>query len=836
MGLRDYHRKRDFERTPEPRGREANAATPGARFVVQKHDARRLHYDFRLELGGVLKSWAVPKGPSLNPGERRLAVHVEDHPLEYGEFEGVIPKGEYGGGTVLVWDQGTWTPEGDAEASYRKGHLRFRLNGRKLRGDWHLVRTRPRSEDNAKDHWLLMKRDDEYRSTHEPVDEAPDSVLSGRSLEEISERGDRVWHTSQGRKSGPTASPRRVRPELPDTLKPQLATLVDRPPTDDRWLHEIKYDGYRILARIEGNHIRLFSRNGKDWSNRFPSLCTALRDLNLGYAWIDGEVAHLLPDGRSGFGELQLALSKEDDRSLVYLLFDLLFHAGRDIRGQPLIERKALLQRLLDAGGHSPKLRFSDHLRGHGQEFYDQACKVGLEGIISKLADRPYRSGRSRDWQKIKCIRRQEFVIIGYTDPAGSRRGFGALLLGIHEQEGVLRYAGRVGTGFDERTLRDLHGRLQTLHSRRAPVPREQLPPEALRGAHWVRPELVAEVAFADWTRDGVLRHPSFQGLREDKPPREVRREAAQPPSAPGAEAKPKGDVYAGVRLSNPDKVLYPGQDLSKRDLAEYYTGVAERLLADIANRPLTLLRCPDGRHGQCFFQKHAPSPLPAGVLEVPVEKKNKASSYMAVDGLSGLMALVQLGVLEIHVWGARRDRLERPDRLVFDLDPDEGLGEPAVVEAALRIRARLEDLGMAAFVKTTGGKGLHVVSPIVRRHSWEQAKAFSRALAADMVRSFAGEYTSSPSKSARRGKLFIDYLRNGRGATAIANYSTRAREGATIAFPIQWAELQTRSIPRCAVLDIGARLASHPADPWEGFSDAARAITKRAQRDLGMK
>jgi len=832
VALHEYRRKRDFQRTPEPKGRKSKGVAAQPRFVVQKHAARRLHYDFRLELGGVLKSWAVPKGPSLNPGERRLAVHVEDHPIEYGDFEGVIPEGEYGGGTVLVWDQGSWLPEGDADAGYRKGHLRFRLLGRKLHGTWNLVRTSKGDSGDGKENWLLIKSEDEFRSTQDLVKERPESVLTGRDLKQVAAQRDRVWH-SPG--ATPRPAPRRRNPaaQLPASLSAQLATLVDTPPDGDRWLHEIKYDGYRILARIEGHRIQLFSRNGKDWSARFPSLCTALRDMNLGYAWLDGEVAFLMPDGRSSFSALQNALSEEDDHGLVYLLFDLPFHAGRDVRGEPLSERKALLGRLLEAGEHSQKLRFSDHVRGHGPDFYAQACQLGLEGIISKLADRPYRSGRSRDWLKLKCLQRQEFVVLGFTEPGGSRTGFGALLLGVHGPGGELRYAGRVGTGFDQRTLTRLRERLDALRTERAALPPSSLPQEAQRGARWVRPELVAEVAFADWTRDGVLRHPSYQGLREDKPAAEVVHEAPSASAPPPAEQR--DNVYSGLRLSNPEKVLYPGQGVTKRELAEYYTRVADKLLAEIADRPLTLLRCPNGHHESCFFQKHASDAVPEVLHRVRVEKKGKSSNYLTADSLAGVIALVQMGVLEIHIWGARRDRLDRPDRLVFDLDPDEGLDWSEVVKAARRVRTRLEELGLNAFVKTTGGKGLHVVTPILRRHPWEEAKAFSRAVAADLVRSYPGEYTSSPSKTARRGKLFIDYLRNGQGATSIANYSTRAREGATVALPIAWGDLDETRAPEFNIRNIDRHLQARRQDPWQGFDQAGRTLSKRARQALGL-
>ncbi len=843
MGLDEYQRKRDFTRTPEPRGGQRASAQGRLRFVIQKHAARRLHYDFRLELDGSLKSWAVPKGPSLDPREKRLAVHVEDHPLEYRDFEGVIPTAQYGGGTVMVWDEGHWYPEGDPEAAYRRGRLRFRLEGKKLYGTWNLVRSGARGGDASRENWLLIKAHDEHsRDDVDVVQEAPLSVASGRTLEEIAAERDRVWRAKETEAAA--KRPRRsrgARGALPALVAPQLATLVDAPPAGSEWLHEIKYDGYRILARLGDGAARLFSRNGKDWTARFPRIARALEELPLTDSWLDGELAYLRPDGRSSFQQLQGALAEGRDEPLVYVAFDLLFAAGEDLRGRPLLERKHRLAETLAAEGNDTAdgpLRYSDHVVGHGEPFYRQACEYGLEGVVTKRADLPYRGGRSRDWLKVKCLQRQEFVIVGYTEPRGSRCHFGALLLGVHDAQGQLRYAGRVGTGFDQHTLSRLGRRLAALRSDAPALRNEALPAEAQRGVRWVRPALVAEVAFSDWTREGVLRHPSYQGLREDKPSADVVREqAAAAPGAPArAAAAPPPDVVAGVRLSKPDKVLFPDQGLTKRELAAYYEAIAEWILPQAADRPLTLLRCPDGRHRQCFYQKHAGESTPAALRRVNIAEKGKNAVYLALDSVAGLIALVQMGVLEIHVRGTRTDRLDHPDRLVFDFDPDEGQPWGAVVRAAQRMRGELAELGLESFVRTTGGKGLHVVMPMVRRHDWDQAKRFSRAVAERMARRYRGEYTVQASKAARRGKIFIDYLRNSSGATAVASYSTRARPHATVATPLSWEELEAGVDPvQFTVRSVPQRLRELRADPWADIARRRQSITRAARQALGL-
>ena len=823
MGLEQYRRRRDFSRTPEPAGERR-----GGRFVVQKHAARRLHYDLRLELDDVLKSWAVPKGPSLDPNQRRLAVHVEDHPLAYGDFEGVIPAHEYGAGPVMIWDRGTWQPEGDPRKDYNKGHLRIHLYGQRLNGRWSLVRTKRGPAGEEEKYWLLIKVDDAFADTREATAGDERSAVSGRTMDEIAAGSEPRHNRREGSSNAPP----------PDWLPPQLATAVEAPPEGEHWLHEIKLDGYRTLCRIRDGHATLFSRSGKDWTARFGALARALEALPIEQGWLDGEVAVLNPDGTSSFPALQRALSEERQEDLVYFLFDLLYVDGNRLAEQGLVERKRRLARLLDLqpAGPSP-LRYCDHVRARGGVVFEQACRLGLEGIVSKQADGRYCGRRTRQWQKAKCLNRQEFVIGGFTEPRGGRSGFGALLVGYYEGAD-LRYAGRVGTGFDERTLADVYRQLQPLTGTGCPF-RDAPPPRRGTPVHWVSPRLVAEVAFAGWTRDGLLRMASFQGLREDKPARQVVREekpADAVPAEPAPAPAPLPRTVEGLRLSNPDKVLWAGQGVTKRQLAAYYASVADAMLRELSGRPLTLLRCPDGRHGDCFFQKHANDTIPSAINRIRLPEKGKERIYMAVDSAAGIIGLVQMGVLEIHTWGARSDRPERPDRLVFDLDPGPEIPWSGVVQAALDTRDLLGELGLHSFVRTTGGKGLHVVAPLIRRNSWDEVKAFSRACAETLTRTHRGRYTARLAKSARAGRVYIDWLRNGRGATAICNYSTRAREGAPVATPIDWDELSSDLDPRSfSVATVPVRVAQRP-DPWPGFYDLRQSLTRAMRRRLALE
>lgn len=908
MGLTEYRRKRDFRVTAEPRGGRTKSHK-GLAFVVQKHAASHLHYDFRLDLDGVLRSWAVPKGPSLDPATKRLAMQVEDHPLEYGGFEGIIPKGEYGGGTVLIWDQGTWEPKGDGKQGFRDGSLKFVLHGEKLQGGWMLVRKGGKRGDPGERHWFLFKERDQYaKPTIDVTAKMPLSVTTGRDLEEIAQQADRVWgpngevsrnghakgtRTSKKRPSNrsggppsdsvkmkarhrgrPKSRPKKLsaadraeikkslkrlgqkRPSLPTTASVQLATLTKAAPDGDDWLHEIKFDGYRMVCRIDGGKVRFISRNGKDWTARFPALCEAASTLSLVNGMLDGEVVILQPDGTTSFQALQNAFQTKGTAPFLFYAFDLLHFDGYDVRKAPLEERKALLRRLLPDNTDSP-FKYSDHVIGDGPKFFAEAARLKLEGIISKRLGRPYTPGRGLDWLKVKCSLREEFVIGGFTAPSGARRHFGALLLGYYDTNHKLIYAGRVGTGFDDHTLSSLHDKFTNLVQKNSPFENLTGNTGQARGVTWLKPSLVAQVVFSNWTDERQLRHPSYQGLREDKPAKEIVRDDAIAPAAvssvkraakmprtktprlrtrtaTGTAASSGPNEVAGVRLSHPDKVLYPDDGITKLDLAHYYELVAEWMLPHVENRLLSLVRCPDGAGGKCFFQKHPGLGTSDQLRRFEVVEKEKTEEYLALYDLSGLIALVQMGVLEIHIWGSQADQFEKPDRLILDLDPDPAVDWPHVVTAAKEVRLLLEEIGLISFVKTTGGKGLHVVVPIRRRTDWDDAKAFCRDVADFLVAAAPDRYIATMSKAARKGKIFVDYLRNDRGATAIAPYSTRARSGATVSVPLSWEELNSRlTSDHFTVRNLPGRLSRLKKDPWAGISAVNQAITKSMVRTL---
>jgi bifunctional non-homologous end joining protein LigD len=878
MGLELSRKNRNFRTTPEPAGRVHTKRAREPAFVIQKHAASHLHYDFRLEHNGVLLSWAVPKGPSLDPRDKRLAMHVEDHPIEYGDFEGVIPPKQYGSGTVLLWDRGTWEPQGDPEAGYRQGKLKFVLHGEKLHGGWMLVKSHGGKYDGEKS-WLLIKENDEYARRGPDarvVDTEPESVASGRSLEAIAADPDRVWHSNkpveENVRSGKVAKRKldlglakvhgaRKAP-LPDAMEAELATLVDQAPAGDAWLHEIKFDGYRMLARVDDGECVIVSRNGKDWSSSFPTIGDALVRLPLKNAWIDGEIVVLDAHGRSSFQALQNALSGVVRGKLVYCVFDLPYVDGYDLRDVPLDKRKALLAKIVGAGS---VIRFSDHVVGDGPAFFAQACGLGVEGIVSKRVDSRYVATRSRDWQKVKCGMRQEFVIGGYTDPQGSRTGFGALLLGVYDGN-ALRYCGKVGTGFNDATLKTLAAELEELAIDEPAFVNPPTGAEARR-AHWVRPELVAEVSFTEWTRDGTLRHPSFQGLREDKPARQVVREApseatdAPPPEAPVAKtrseavAKPKSsratrarkttasrhddakDTVAGIAISNPDKVLYPEAGITKLDVAHYYDAVGKLIVPQLCDRPLTLVRCPNGWDKPCFYQKHANEAVSEHIERIDIRDSGGVQPYMMANSVEAVVALLQMGVIEMHPWGSRAPHLDRPDRLIFDFDPDEALDYEPLVEGVTVLRKLLDTLELEAFLKTTGGKGVHVVVPIEPTRTWDDAKEFCRAVADMIVKAFPDRYTASMAKARRPGRIFIDYLRNVEGATAVAAYSARAKARAPVSMPIDWSELSHDvRFDRFNVKNVPEIVAKRKRDPWARMPRVRQALTDEMLARVGAK
>jgi bifunctional non-homologous end joining protein LigD len=900
MALEEYQRKRSFKVTPEPRGKKHATRKKGMRFVIQKHAASHLHYDFRLEIDGVLKSWAVPKGPCLDPHERRLAVQVEDHPLEYIDFEGIIPEHEYGGGTVIVWDKGTFTMQGDDDPSeaWSAGKLKIELHGKKLVGGWTLVRMHTR--DGSHKNWLLIKeRDDTARSLDEydVIAEEPQSVKSKKTIEQVAEKPQKMWgrsgavappkkskHSSDGqpaatavrsktnaaksnaaksnaaKTSAAKPKPPRRKPEpkpgeltraaravLPEQVEPELATLIKAAPQGNDWLHEIKFDGYRLLCRLDAGKAKLFTRSGQDWTSRFPEIAAAVRKLPAKQAWLDGEIVALEPNGTSSFHALQRALSEKHTADLIYYVFDVLYLDGHELRKSPLVERKTLLQELLSGESASGLVRYTDHIVGSGPEFFRQSCRMGLEGIVSKRLKAAYRSGRAGEWVKTKCVHREEFVIGGFTDSSVRNRPFGALLLGFFDKKRKFRYAGRVGTGFSERILKEVRQRLNERRQSESPFV-NLTPHEAGRGTHWVHPDLVAQIEFTEWTRDHLLRHPSFQGLREDKEAQTVSHD--EPADISDVEAKPgngrrkhaaspepsNGDreTIAGVRITHPDRVLYSDQGLTKQGLASYYMQVADWILPHIADRPLALVRCPEGQRKACFFQKHAGPGVSDAIHRVKVP--GEASEYLMVDDVAGLVSLVQMGVLEMHPWGSRLDEIESPDRLIFDLDPDPSVEWKRVIEDARRVRALLGEFDLQSFVKTTGGKGLHVVVPLQRRQDWPTLKEFSRAFVNRLAGQDPERYTTNLSKAARHGKVFLDYLRNERGSTAVAAYSTRAKPHATVSTPLTWDELSAAvQSDHFRVDNLPRRLRALDGDPWEGFFTVRQSLTAAMCRSLGV-
>lgn len=868
MSLKEYRRKRSFERTAEPEGKLPSSGSERL-YVVQKHAANRLHYDFRLELDGVLKSWAVPKGPSLDPSDKRLAVHVEDHPVEYGDFEGIIPTGEYGGGTVMLWDKGEWEPADDPHRGLAEGRLKFSLKGRKLKGLWML--TRMADKDGGDKNWLLFKLNDRHAGRKKDIlATEPLSVATNRSLEDIARDGDNLWsartqvptdaaardskkerwepdHTQKLEAAAITGARRK---KFPDRITPQLATPVEKPPEGDLWLHEIKYDGYRILTFKKNSVVRLVTRNAKDWTERFEALEKPLAALPVDSFVIDGEVVVRRADGTTDFQALQNVLKNRRAGRLVYYAFDLIYLDGFDLTRSPLAERKRTLRRLLAGQHRDSALQFSDHILGGGPTVYQHACRYALEGVVSKRSDAVYRQRRTRDWVKSKCLERQEFVVGGFTRSTGSRTGFGALLLGVYTAAGELRYAGRVGTGFDRKTLHMLSRDLESIEQADSPFA-THLSGEEIRGVRWVKPVRIAEVEFSQWTADGRLRHPSFKGLREDKAAEDVKREeAAALPTEPdrggenstsaaaagkSAAANPT-DRVAGIRLSHPDRVLYPDQGITKYELANYYAQVADRMLPHLAGRPLTIVRCPQGRQKKCFYQKHFTDRLPATVKVVSIKEKTDTRPYITIEDVRGIIALVQLGALEFHPWGSRTDRLEYPDQMVFDLDPGPDITLPQLVEGCRLLRNRLQVLGLESFVKTSGGKGFHIVVPLVRRSAWDDVKTFSGAVSTDLTRRYPNLFIATMSKAKRTSKIFVDYLRNARGATSVAPYSARAQSGAPVSAPLAWRELDEGVKPDMVTVEnLPGRWAVSPKDPWSRFFSVRQSITVAMKKNLNI-
>lgn len=820
--LSEYNRKRDFEITAEPSGsaptgkRRAQALS----FVIQKHDARNLHYDFRLELDGVLLSWAVPKGPSLDPSQKRLAVHVEDHPLSYGSFEGSIPAGQYGAGDVIVWDRGVWQPHDDPRKAYAAGKLKFTLVGEKLSGDWTLVRTRLKGSGD-KQQWLLIKEKDPQArpaADYDIVEAEPKSVISDAS----------VGKKPREPKAKPRAKPQKATAALPEQFSPQLATLVDRAPEGD-WQYEIKFDGYRMLARIRDGDVRLFTRNGHDWTERLPRQAKALQALKLKDSWLDGEVVSLNGDGLPDFQALQNAFDIGRSLDIVYYLFDAPFLDGNDQRQAPVEERRAALKAAL-SGSRSKLLRYSEAFAANQRDIFESACDLALEGVIGKRVGSPYVSSRSADWIKLKCRLRQEFVIVGYTRPQGSRSGFGALLLAVNDDTGLV-YAGRVGTGFDQAALKSIYAQLTPLEREASPLAKPLTSAQA-RGVHWVEPNLVGEVQFAEWTREGVVRQAAFVGMRTDKPAAQIIHE--QPRTAKSLKAPAKAKKASGVNITHPERVIDPQSGTQKQQLAQFYERISEWVLPFLRRRPVSLLRAPEGIEGEQFFQKHSERLAIPNIKQLDQALDPGHARLMEIDSVSALLGAVQMGTVELHTWGATSDKIDTPDLFVLDLDPDPALPWKAMVEAAQLTLSVLDELGLEAFVKTSGGKGLHLVIPLARRDGWDTVKAFAKAIAQFMTQQLPERFTATSGPKNRVGKIFIDYLRNARGASTVAAYSVRARPGLPVSVPVSREELKgLRGAQQWTVANLLERLEGLKADPWAGYANRQK-ISKKMWDKLG--
>ncbi len=801
--LNVYNQKRNFEKTLEPQG-ETQGAAERLRFVVQHHMARRAHYDLRLEWGGVLLSWAVPKGPSYNTRDKRLAVQVEDHPLEYRNFEGTIPKGEYGGGTVMLWDEGIWEPQVDVDEGLRQGSLKLILKGRRLKGKWALVRMKARA-DETRDNWLLLKEKDEYAQSDDGVSEFITSIRSGRSMSEIEKNEDEKF----------TQNPF-------DHAEVQLAQLVRTIPEGEDWLYELKYDGYRIIAFVAGNRVRLQTRGGNDYTNRFEEVAASLITWAAGRAMVlDGEMVVTDASGKTDFQALQSYMKSPQNKNPTYIVFDLLALDGADLRGQSLTERKTTLEALTK---DAPKnLYYSRHIRGNGGESFATACQAGMEGIIGKRADSAYSGTRNGDWIKLKCDKRQEFVIGGYTQTLRTR-GISALLLGVYE-DGALIYAGRAGTGFTEADIKELATKFEAL-KRMQPAFKDAPKPRTGEAIIWLEPQLVAEIKFVEWTQDNLLRQASYKGLRADKKPEDVKKEQAedklQSKSSSAEELERPMDsngkqiIIEGVKITSPDKVMFDDPSITKEDVVRYYAQVAARMLPYVGRRILSIVRCPKGVSQSCFFKKH-PGSGSKGVVTIPVTNSDgETEDYFYIEDVSGLVSEAQMGTLEFHIWGSRVDTLEQPDMMVFDLDPDEGMDIGTVRQGVLDVKNILSELSLESYLKTSGGKGYHVVVPLKPAVSWEVFYDFAKRVAEVMEQKWPDRYTSNVRKAKRTNKIFIDWIRNGRGATSIAPYSIRARKGARVSMPIAWEELDTVTPDGIDMAEALRRIDG--VDPWQDF------------------
>ncbi|MDD2103171.1 DNA ligase D [Pseudomonas putida] len=865
--LEKYNDMRDFDKSPEPSGVSRSRGRKGKAhallFCIQKHDATRLHYDFRLELDGTLKSWAVPKGPSLDPKVKRLAVHVEDHPLDYATFEGSIPEGHYGAGDVIVWDRGVWIPQEDPAKAYAKGRLKFELQGEKLAGLWNLVRTHM---PGKQEQWFLIKHQDgaaRPQSDYDVVAAEPDSVLSERTLIAKTPKAAKPKAVKQPaapkhkeprkEKSAPLTGAHKAK--LPDQIKPELATLVEKAPGGE-WSYEVKFDGYRIMARIDHDEVKLFTRNGHDWTHKLPGQAKALAGLGLESAWLDGEMVVADEQGVPDFQALQNAFEAGRSGNILYYLFDMPYLNGVDLREVPVEERRAALSTVLKTS-KDPLLRFSESFGEDPEALLNSACQMQMEGLIGKRLGSPYVSRRSSDWVKLKCKHRQEFVIVGFTDPKGSRSAFGALLLGLHDKDsGELRYAGKVGTGFTEATLNSIHEQLKPLKTKKPAVVN---PPSGaeFKAVHWLKPSLLAEVAFAEMTKDGSVRHAVFHGLRNDKPAKDITEERPTAvKTAPGkktATAKPSPDKASAakkkaepapsqigldqgkVRITHPDRVIDASSGATKVQLAEYYASVAEWILPQLKDRPVALVRAPDGIGGELFFQKNAERLAIPGITTL--DQKLTGQPMMVINNAEALIGAVQMSTVELHTWNATSDHLDKPDRFVLDLDPDPALPWKRMVEATQLTLTVLDELGLKAFLKTSGGKGIHLVVPLTRKLGWDEVKDFSHAIVSHMAKMLPERFSAVSGPKNRVGRIFIDYLRNGLGATTICAYAVRTREGLPVSMPIFREEVEElKGGNQWNIHNAHERLAEVGDEPWADLKKTRQTITAEMRRRVGMK
>ncbi|MGH8387473.1 MAG: DNA ligase D [Pseudomonas sp.] len=856
--LEDYNRMRDFSATSEPAAVKStgkkNANDHALQFCIQKHDASRLHYDFRLELDGALKSWAVPKGPSLDPSVKRLAVHVEDHPLDYATFEGSIPVGHYGAGDVIVWDRGVWIPQEDPAKAYAKGRLKFELQGEKLEGLWNLVRTHM---PGKQEQWFLIKHQDgaaRPASDYDVVAAEPDSVLSERTI--VGRAPKAAKPIAVKKPAAATRKPASAqlagahKAKLPDVIKPELATLVEKAP-EGEWSYEVKFDGYRIMARIDHDEVKLFTRNGHDWTHKLPGQAKALASLGLESAWLDGEMVVADERGVPDFQALQNAFDAGRSGNILYYLFDLLYLNGVDLREVPVEERRAALATVLKANNDDPLLRFSNAFGEDPQALLNSACQMRMEGLIGKRLGSPYVSRRSSDWVKLKCKHRQEFVIVGFTDPKGSRSAFGALLLGLHDRDsGKLRFAGKVGTGFTEATLSKIHEQLKPLQVKKTALANP--PGEAeFKGVHWLKPSLLAQVAFAEMTKDGSVRHAVFHGLRDDKPAKAITEErpidmktaTAKKPAAKPSAAKKKAEAAPSqvgleqgkVRITHPDRVIDATSGTTKMQLAQYYASVAEWILPELKDRPVALVRAPDGIAGELFFQKNAERLAIPGITTL--DKDITGQPIMIINSAEALIGAVQMSTVELHTWNATRDKLDKPDRFVLDLDPDPALPWKRMVEATQLTLSVLDELGLKAFLKTSGGKGIHLVVPLTRKLGWDEVKDFSHAIVSHMANLLPERFSAVSGPKNRVGRIFIDYLRNGLGATTICAYAARTREGLPVSVPIFREEIEAlKGGNEWNIHNVHERLQEVGDEPWADLKKTRQTITAEMRRRVGMK